>query len=145
DETLDGMLAKSAQKQQEVTDQLGEQVRRAVNMLVRTLDRLDKDNRRALLHNINESELYEAALTVMMRLVFLLSAEERGMLLLSHELYDSYYAVSTLLQSLQESADAHGEEVLGTRFDAWSRLLALFRMVYGGVDYIDLRMPAYGG
>lgn len=144
-ETLEAMLTKSAQKQQEVTDQLGEQVRRAVNMLVRTLDRLDKDNQRVLLHNIGEGELYEAALTVMMRLVFLLSAEERGMLLLSHELYDSYYAVSTLLQSLQESADAHGEEVLGMRFDAWSRLLALFRMVYGGVDYIDLRMPAYGG
>ena len=115
------------------------------NRLEQRNGRIDRHGQRALLHSISEGELYESALTVMMRLVFLLSAEERGMLLLTHELYDSYYAVSTLLQSLQESADAHGEEVLGMRFDAWSRLLALFRMVYGGVDYIDLRLPAYGG
>ncbi|MDQ2907389.1 MAG: restriction endonuclease, partial [Chloroflexota bacterium] len=88
---------------------------------------------------------YEAALTVMMRLVFLLSAEERGMLLLGTPLYDQYYAVSTMHKQLRELADQHGEEVLGLRFDAWSRLLATFRIVFGGVEYLDLRLPAYGG
>ena len=33
-----------------MTDQLGDQVRRAVEMLVQTLDRIDKDSQRALLH-----------------------------------------------------------------------------------------------
>jgi len=74
DETLEALLTKSAQKQQEVTSQLGDQVLRAVEMLVQTLDRLDKDSQRSLLHTITEKDLYEAALTVMMRLVFLLSA-----------------------------------------------------------------------
>ena len=77
-------------------------------MLVRTLDRLDKDNQRALLHNIGEGELYEAALTVMMRLVFLFSAEERELLRLGDELYDQNYAVSTLRTQLREAADQHG-------------------------------------
>ena len=46
DETLEALLTKSAQKQQEVTSQLGDQVLRAVEMLVQTLDRLDKDSQR---------------------------------------------------------------------------------------------------
>src|SRR5260370_31198037 len=80
DETLEAMLARSAMKQQEVTDQLGDQVRRAVEMLVQTLDRLDKDSQRTLLHSTGEKELHEAALTALMRLGFLLFAEESSML-----------------------------------------------------------------
>src|SRR5450759_2703377 len=145
DEMLEALLTKSATRQQEVTDQLGDQVRRAVETLVRTLDRLDKDSRRELLHGITEKELYEAALTVMMRLVVLLSAEEREMLLLGDALYDQNYAVSTMHKQLREQADQQGEEVLGLRYDAWSRLLAVFRIVFGGAEYHDLHLPAYGG
>src|SRR5260370_30150771 len=94
--SLEAILTKSASNQQEVTDQLGYQVRRAVEMLVQSLDRIDKDRNRRLLGNVSEADLYEAALTVMMRLVFLLSAEERGLLLLGELLYDRNYAVSTL-------------------------------------------------
>jgi hypothetical protein len=142
---LEAMLERSALRQQEVTIQLGDQVRRAVEMLVQTLDRLDKDSGRELLYSLDEKDLYEAALTVMMRLVFLLSAEERGLLMLGEELYDKNYAVSTLHKQLREQADQQAEEVLGLRYDAWSRLLAVFRVVYGGVDYQDMRLPAYGG
>ena len=145
DETLEAMLTKSASNQQEVTDQLGYQVRRAVEMLVQSLDRIDKDGGRKLLRSVSETDLYEAALTVMMRLVFLLSAEERGLLLLGELLYDRNYAVSTLQALLREQADLSGEEVLERRHDAWSRLLAIFRVVYGGVEHQDMRLPAYGG
>ena len=150
-ETLEELLAKSALKQQEVTDQLGNQVRRAVETLVHTLDQLDKEDQRgkpdqpSLLADISEKVLYEAALTVMMRLVFLLSAEEREMLLLGDPLYDKNYAISTVLKQLQEQADQQSEDVMGYRCDAWGRLLATFRMVYGGVEHVDLRLPAYGG
>lgn len=144
-ETLEGMLADSVNEQQEVTDQLGYQVRRAVEVLIQSIDRADQDRGRKLLEGINESELYEAALTVMMRLVFLFSAEERGLLLLGDPLYDQYYAVSTLRAQLREIADQHGEEVLERRFDAWCRLLATFRAVHGGIQHDRLRLPAYGG
>src|SRR3989440_2314692 len=145
DETLEAMLTKSASNQQEVTDQLGYQVWRAVEMLVQSLDRIDKDRNRGLLRNVSEADLYDAALTVMMRLVFLLSAEERDLLLLGELLYDRNYAVSTLQAQLREQADLSGEEVLELRHDAWSRLLAIFRVVYGGVEHQDMRLPAYGG
>ncbi len=144
-ETLAAMLTESASNQQEVTSQLGYQVRQAVEVLVQALDRMDKDRNRVLLGNLGESELYEAALTVMMRLVFLMSAEERDMLLLGEPLYEQNYAISTLQANLREQADQYGEEILERRSDAWSRLLAVFRVVYGGVEYQDLRLPAYGG
>jgi hypothetical protein len=112
---------------------------------VKSIDALDRKNRRALLKDVPENVLYDAALTIMMRLVFLFAAEERGLLHLGKPLYDENYAVSTLQEQLQEVADQHGEEVLERRFDAWTRLLATFRAVHGGIQHQDLLMPAYGG
>jgi hypothetical protein len=144
-DTLEAMLTESASNQQEVTDQLGYQVRRAVELLIQSLDRIDKERGHTLLATVSETQLYEAALTVMMRLVFLLSAEERKLLPLGESLYDQYYAASTLQAQLRKQADQYGEEVLERRYDAWSRLLALFRVVYGGVKHADLRLRAYDG
>jgi hypothetical protein len=143
--TLAGMLAESAKDQQEVTDQLGRQVREAVEVLVQALDELDRESNRTLLKGILETSLYDAALTVMMRLVFMFSAEERGLLHLGTPLYDENYAVSTLQEQLQEVADLHGEEVLERRVDAWARLVATFRALHGGIQHQDLMMQAYGG
>jgi len=145
DNTLLALLKESASDQQEVTDQLGYQVREAVEVLVQSFDALDKESNRALLKGVSPSDQYDASLTVMMRLVFLFSAEERGMLHLGKPLYDDNYAVSTLQEQLQEVADQHGEEVLERRYDAWARLLATFRAIHGGIHHQDLMMQAYGG
>jgi four helix bundle protein len=145
DETVESMLKESASNQQEVTDRLGYQVREAVEVIIRSLDRIDQDEKGRLLSGVSESELYEAALTVMMRLVFLFSAEERGLLLLGDPLYDEHYAVSTLVAKLQEAADQHGEEVLERRHDAWVRLLSAFRAVFGGVQHERMKLLPYAG
>ena len=145
DGTLQALLKESASDQQEVTDQLGYQVREAVEVLVQSFDALDKESNRTLLKGVSPATQYDAALTVMMRLVFLFSAEERGLLHLGKPLYDDNYAVSTLQEQLQEVADQHGEEVLERRSDAWARLLASFRAVHGGIRHQDLLMQAYGG
>jgi hypothetical protein len=144
-DTIEALYAESAQNQQEVTDQLGFQVRQAVEILVSAIDSVDQDRNRTLFAGADEKQLYEAALTVMMRLVFLFSAEERGLLLLGDPLYDQHYAVSTLREQLREDADKHGEEILERRHDAYSRLLATFRAVHGGVEHEAMRLPAYGG
>ena len=144
-DTLEALFAESAENQQEVTEQLDEQVRRAVELLVQALDRADQDRGRTLLARLSETELYEAALTVMMRLVFLLSAEERALLPVEDPLYSQHYAVSTLQAQLRESADQLGEEVLERRFDAWCRILAVFRAVHAGIQHDRLQLPAYGG
>ena len=145
DETLPSLLVQSAEDQQEVTDQLGKQVRHAVELLVQAMDRADQAQGGRLLADIGEPKLYEAAVTVMMRLVFLLSAEERDLLPLDDPLYAQSYAVSTLRAQLQELADQFGEELLERRHDAWCRLLATFRAVHGGIHHDRLHLPAYGG
>ena len=144
-ETLEALLDKSADDQQEVTDQLGYQVRKAVEVLIQALDKADQDHGRKLLADVDEKVLYESALTVMMRLVFLFCAEERELLLLGDDLYDKNYAVSTLREQLRVTADQFGEEILGLRYDAWTRLLTSFRAVYAGAKHDRLKLPAYGG
>ena len=146
DQTIEALLNESAKDQQEVTEQLGWQVRKAVEVLIQSLDKIDQDHNRKLLEGVGEKTLYEAALTIMMRLVFLMCAEERKIFFQSEsEQYDQFYAVSTLRDQLQEVADKHVEEVLDARFDAWGRLLATFRAVYGGVQHEAMRLPPYGG
>jgi hypothetical protein len=140
-EQLPALFDESLQHQEEVTDALGEQVRRAVEVLIQSLDKEDLNSARTLLQDVEPTQLYEAGLTIMMRLVFLLSAEERGLLLMGDEAYEANYAISTLRMQLRKESD----EVLERRHDAWARLLATFRAVYGGIEHETLRLPALGG
>lgn len=144
EETLDVLLTKSLEYQNDVTITLGEQVRRAVEVLVQALDRADQDRNRTLLKDVTPAQLFEAGLTVMMRLVVLLCAEERRLLLLGEPVYDQNYAVTTLRSQLVAQA-SHGLEILERRQDAWSRLLATFRGIYGGISHETLRLPPLGG
>lgn len=142
---LEALLAESAQAQADVSGQLGLQVRRATELLVAALSRADREADGKLLAGVEPHTVYEAAATVMMRLVFLLYAEERRLLPLGDELYDASYAASTLRETLREAADRLGDYALEHRATAWPRLLATFRAVYGGLVHDRLRIPAYGG
>lgn len=139
-EQLPALFDESLKHQDEVTDALCKQVSRAVEVLIQALDRADIDRNRQLLEGIKPEEIYEAGLTIMMRLVFILSAEERALLLLGDDRYESYYAISSLRMQLHNDTS----EILERRFDAWARLLAVFRMVYAGIDHEALRLPALG-
>ncbi len=115
-------------------------------MLIYSLDRADQDFGRELLADVMPEQLYESALTVMMRLVFLFCAEERELIPSKpFPVYEQNYSVSTISKQLRELADQHGEELLERRYDAWPRLLAAFRAVYGGLKHDDVHIPAYGG
>lgn len=145
EDTLETLLTKSLEHHEEVTDTLGEQVRRAVEVLVQCLDKTDEDRNRELLRDVKPAELYEAGLTVMMRLVFVLCAEERNLLPMDCDAYVQNYAISTMRGRLAEDAALHGPEVLDLRYDAWARFLAVFRAVYGGISHQDMPLPALGG
>ena len=145
EETIGQLLERSLLFQGEITDTLGEQVRHAIEVLIQALARADEDRNGELLADVGPAELYEAGLTTMMRLVFILCAEERGLLLLGEPIYDQHYAISTLRAKLREDESQHGPEVLERRHDAWCRLLSVFRAVYGGIEHNALRMPSLGG
>jgi hypothetical protein len=141
DNSLLGLYEQSERHQDEVTEALGDQVARAVEVLIQALDRADEDRDRELLKDVSPAELYEAGLTVMMRLVFLMAAEERGLLLLGDPRYDTFYSASNLrMRLIKEDAG-----VLSTKYEAWAQLLALFRVVFGGIKHQTLRLPALGG
>ena len=142
---LAALLQDSASRQQEVADQLGAQVRRAVELLIATLDREDRDRHGELLQDLESAEVYRGAVTVMMRLVFLFVAEERRLLPIDDPRYNETLAASTLRAQLQERADRDGEDPLERSTAAWHRVLALFRAVHGGIEHDALRLPAYGG
>ena len=145
EETVEAIFERSLKNQEEVTDRLGYQVRKAVEVLVQELDRKDKDRGRELFGDLDEKYIYDAALTVMMRLVFLFSAEEKELILSNNLLYNNYYAVLTLRETLRREADQNGEEILERRWDAWSRLLATFRAVFAGVQHDQMQILAHGG
>ncbi len=150
DATLPGLLTQSLARQEEVTERLAEQSQAVVEMLVATFGRLDAQHRaehgeRLLPDDVGPTEVYQAAVAVLMRLVFLLYAEERGLLPLDDDTYASAYAVNTLADALRDRATDHGEDALERTATGWYRLLALFRGVHRGARHEQLILPAYGG
>lgn len=144
-ESTAGLFERTAKAQSDVTDTLGRQVREAVSLLVAELSRLDREAGGRLLDGVPAKDVYEGALTVMMRLVFLLYAEEQRLLPAGDELYDASYAVGPLHEELATAQSLHGDE-LGDRVEAtWPRLLAVFAAIHGGCTHDRLWIPAYGG
>jgi hypothetical protein len=148
DDTLERLIERSAEHQHDVTIQLGLQVREAIELLVRRIDELDRRSNRAVLTGVSEKHVYEAAVTVMMRLVFVFYLEEQADLyfpVAKSTFYQRHYALSPLGATLRAEADRLGPDVLERRSSAWCRLLACFRAIHGGVVHEDMRLPAYGG
>lgn len=126
------LLRESRRRQAEVSETLGRQVQEALAILlegfVAAARRADPAAGVATLSATHG--LYEALVTVMMRLVFLLYAEERG-LLPGGPIYETSYGVRGLFHRLEEDA-ARFPESMEDRFGAWAQLLVLFRLVHGG-------------
>ncbi|AXL92320.1 hypothetical protein C4J65_31550 [Streptomyces sp. CB09001] len=151
-ETLVGLLKASLAAGEDVTEALGVQVRQAVELLVDAIGRADVravENGAAGLHasGVPAGDIYRGAVAVMMRVVFLLFAEERGLLPADNEVYARSYSARFLRDELKARADEEGETSLEHTTSAWHRLIALFHAVHGGVDHpgSGFRLPAYDG
>ena len=148
EETLVPLLRRSLESQEEITEALGVQVRKAVELLVAAFGRADLRARELGnpgLGDIPAHEVYRGAVTVMMRIVFLLYAEERGLLPADNELYATVYSASRLCAELEQRAAEGSEEDLEYSSAAWQRLLALFDAVHRGVRHPRLELPAHDG
>lgn len=143
--SLAALYARTADQQAEVTNTLGKQVRDAVALLVAELSRLDRESGGELLAGAAGKPVYDSALTVMMRLVFLLYAEEQRLLPAGDRLYSKSYAVGPLHDELDADRSLHGGELGDRRAAAWPRLLATFAAIHGGSTHDELWIPAYGG
>lgn len=145
DETLEALFERAANAEAEVTKGLGSSVRRSVELLVAAISRDEVASGGKVLDGVASNDLYESAVTVLMRLVFLLFAEERRLLPAEDPLWAESYSVLTLRDDLRTASVRDGEDALERRSTAWHRLLATFRAVHGGVNHDRLTLPAYGG
>ncbi|GIF09683.1 Eco57I restriction-modification methylase domain-containing protein [Actinoplanes siamensis] len=146
-ERLPKLFEESVAAAEEITEALGAQVRRAVELLIQAFDEVSTDHRRRGLPDplpADPHETYSAAVTVMMRVVFLLFAEERGLLPQS-ELFLQGYGISGDLDALEHRNIGDGEESLDSTYLTWHRLLATSQALYRGANFENMRMPAYGG
>lgn len=130
----------SRKGQADLSNVLGEQVRKAVEILIFA----HGDALKTQCPNADPSEIYRAAVRVIMRLVVILFAESRDLLPRENPLYHQAYGLTGLLESLSKHS-ARGRAALERAWTAWPRVLGLFRLVYEGSHHTELLVPRYEG
>ena len=135
DRRLPALLKASRDAQAEVSTKLASQVLGALHELLRGLHAADPE-RLGRLATQRPAHLYEGLLTVLLRLVFLLYAEDRDLVPSASDaearaLYDQGYGVRALHARLLDD-QARYPDTMDERRGSWSQLLALFRLIHGG-------------
>jgi hypothetical protein len=158
---LPGLLdavEESRKRQADLSSVLRENVRQAVELLldeVSSTNRTDKNlfaslvaasSERPLTDGEAHEALLQATVRVVMRLVVCLFAESRQLLPVDFPIYAQAYGVRSLYELLEEATrNEGGTHGLLNRKMAWPRLMALFRLIYGGSTHGAFPMRAYGG
>lgn len=141
------LLSDSRKFQNEVSEKLAEQVLHALYELLRGVQAAHDASDGALLRDPldrDSDEVYHGLLTVILRLVFLLYAEERDMLPTDDETFAQHYSLAGLFARLRDHA-AHFPDTMDQRHGAWAQLLVLFRMVHDGASAGDVKLPPRHG
>ncbi len=143
---LPALLARSRDYQSSVSTKLAQQVLDALYEMLRGFQGANEKVKGELLRSVIENRpdsIYGGLLTVLMRLVFLLFAEDRGLMPTS-EIYVRHYSIHGLFERLRQD-DEHYPDTMDHRFGAWAQLLTLFRTVYQGCRHPQMEMPARHG
>jgi hypothetical protein len=132
---LPALLQASRLAQDTVSEKLSGQVLGTLFELLRGLDAAEPELVRQLAAEA-PGYLYEGLLAVLMRLVFILYAEDRDLLPSRRDdearrIYDAGYSVRGLHARLTEDA-ALNPDTMDERRGGWGRLVALFRMIHAG-------------
>jgi hypothetical protein len=143
---LPHLLEQSRKYQNTVSTALAEQVLDALWELLRGLQSAHVATQGALLRdwiNGHPDEIYGGLLAVLLRLVFLLYAEDRDQLP-ADGFYPANYGVRALYEKLRDDAGRH-PDTMNLRLGAWARLLATFRLVHDGGGHGAVHLPAREG
>jgi hypothetical protein len=140
------VLQRSRAYQNSVSTELAKQVLSALYELVRGFQAADEAAHGAVLREVRErdpDEVYHGLLTLLLRLIVLLFAEDRG-LMPSSPLYQRHYGAHGLFEQLRADHERHSA-TMDRRYGAYARLIALFRLLYDGCGHPQLRVPARRG
>ena len=143
---LAALLQDSRKYQNEVSERLAEQVLHALYELLRGFQAAHDTSQGVLLReplSENPDKVYRGLLTVVLRLVFLLYAEERDMLP-QDETFLGSYSLTGLHERLREDVALH-PDTMDQRFGGYAQLLALFRMVHDGAGAGVMQLPPRHG
>ena len=130
----------SRQAQAELSGDLGERVREAVELLIRGTQLGEQGT-----PGVSNRDLYIAATRTIMRCVVILFAEARDLLPRENPVYQQSYSVQGLWEQLMSRTGGRSGERLRNGYSAWPRILALFQLVYEGSWHSELPVPRYGG
>lgn len=145
-ERLPAILENSRKYQNVVSTQLAGQVLEALYELLRGFQSADDQRNGDLLRDVlarDPDHVYAGLLTTLLRLVFLLYAEDRG-LVSTDPVYVNFYAVAGLYERLRADAGRY-PDTMYQRYGAWAQLLALFRLIYEGGSHGGMRIPPREG
>jgi hypothetical protein len=140
---LPALLEKSREAQNKVSEELAEQVLGALYELIKGIQTADQDARGKVLGKYLREHpelVYHGLLTVLMRLIFLLFAEDKGVMP-AGTLWSRNYSVHGLFERLRDDAQKHGAN-MDKRYGAWGQLLTTFNLVYNGCAHPQMKMPA---
>lgn len=136
--TVLGLLRASRTRQASVTNALADQVYEAIKVLLAGFAAADErqgtDRLAEVLRDKGEEHVYRGLLTTLLRLVFILYAEELDVLPADHPFYARHLSLLALFDELQDDAGRYPETMVDRR-GAWPRVLALFRAIYNGVSF----------
>jgi hypothetical protein len=145
-ERLPAILENSRKYQNVVSTQLANQVLEALYELLRGFQAADDQTQGQLLHDVlaaDPDRVYRGLLTTLLRMVFVLYAEDRG-LLSTDPVFANYYSITGLYEKLSIDDGRH-PDTMDQRYGAWAQLLALFRLVYRGGSHGAMRIPTRDG
>ena len=146
-ERLPALLTESRKYQNEVSEKLAVQVLHGLYDLLRGIQAADTARGGELLREPlreNPDEVYRALLAVILRLVFLLYAEQRSLLPDDDKTFIRHYSLMALFERLRANEAFH-PDTMDQRYGAWAHLLALFRMVHDGARSGRMRIPPRHG
>lgn len=145
-ERLPAILANSRKYQNVVSTQLATQVLEALYELLRGFQAANDQSKGDLLRDVlarDPDHVYRGLLTTLLRLVFVLFAEDRG-LLSTDPIYSNYYSITGLYERLRSDAGRY-PDTMDQRYGAWAQLLALFGLMYSGGSHGAMKIPAREG
>jgi hypothetical protein len=146
DERLPAILENSRKFQNVVSIKLAGQVLEALYELLRGFQAADDQTHGELLRDMmarDPNHVYSGLVTTLLRMVFILFAEDRD-LLPADPIYTNYYSVTGLYERLRAD-DGRYHDTMDQRYGAWAQLLALFRLIYHGGSHGGMRIPAREG
>src|SRR2546422_2136342 len=145
---IEQVLQGSVDYAREVSENLKENVYRAMRVLAQGF--FDRPENNLNLHDPKQlAVVQENVMRFLYRLLFVLYAEGKGLLSLSHQLYRETYSLHRIKHEIAEHED-QGERILPIGTNYWNRLQTLFQLIDRGSDRFEishdlLYVPAYNG